>query len=146
MIVVDASGLLEFLLQTPLGIRLEARLFETTRTSSVRPTLRTLKSLKASAVSYGPARCHLTGRPRPLRTSPTSISTGTPTFDLLTRAWKVRENVTAYRRHVRDPRRGARCAARHLRHAAREGAESPGARRSDRVTCSTGEATHSWPT
>ena len=30
--------------------------------------------------------------------------------------------------------------------AAREGAWSPGARRSDRVTCSTGEATHSWPT
>ena len=30
--------------------------------------------------------------------------------------------------------------------AAREGAWLPGARRSDRVTCSTGEATHSWPT
>ena len=32
-------------------------------TSSIRPTLRTLKSLKASAVSYERARCHLTGRP-----------------------------------------------------------------------------------
>ena len=79
MIVVDASALLEFLLQTPLGTRVEARLFAT-RTSSIHPTLRTLKSLKDSAASYGAARCHLTGQPRQLRTSPTSISTGTPTL------------------------------------------------------------------
>ena len=42
MIVVDASALLEFLLQTPLGIRVEARLFRD-QESSIRRTWRTLK-------------------------------------------------------------------------------------------------------
>ena len=42
MIVVDASALLEFLLQTPLGARVGRAFFETT-TSSIRRTWRMLK-------------------------------------------------------------------------------------------------------
>src|SRR4051812_43810175 len=49
-------------------------------------------------------------------------------IDLLTRAWKLRENVTA-RRDVRSAGRDARCVDRHLRHGARQGA---GTERSDR--------------
>jgi hypothetical protein len=42
MIVVDASALLEFLLQTPLGIRSKPAFFGI-RTSSIRRTWRTWK-------------------------------------------------------------------------------------------------------
>jgi hypothetical protein len=42
MIVFDASSLLEFLLQTPLGTRVETRIFRD-GASSIRPTWCTLK-------------------------------------------------------------------------------------------------------
>ena len=71
MIVVDASALLEFLLQTPLGTRVEARLFRN-HDEFHSPHL-------ASVDSYGQARCRLTGRPRRLQIWPISISTVIPT-------------------------------------------------------------------
>jgi predicted nucleic acid-binding protein len=93
--VVDASALLEFLLQTPLGIRVEARLFRDEDEfhsphlldAEVTQALRRL--VRAGDVSANRAaeaiadlidldihrHAHL---------------------DLLTRAWKLRENLTAY--------------------------------------------------
>lgn len=95
MIVVDASALLELLLQTPLGTRVEARLlrddeeFHAPHLVDVEVTQVLRRLVRAGEVSAGRAaeaiedlvdldlhrHAHL---------------------DLLTRAWKLRENVTAY--------------------------------------------------
>ena len=95
MIVVDASALLEFLLQPPLGIRVEARLFRdedefhSPHLLDVEVTQALRRLVRAGEVSADRAaeaiedlidldihrHAHL---------------------DLLTRAWKLRENVTAY--------------------------------------------------
>ena len=95
MIVVDASALLEFLLQTPLGTRVEARLFQdrgefhSPHLIDVEVTQGLRRLVRAGEVSADRAaeaiqdlidldlhrHAHL---------------------DLLTRAWKLRENVTAY--------------------------------------------------
>ena len=95
MIVVDASALLEFLLQTPLGIRIEMRLFRdedefhSPHLIDVEVTQALRRLVRAGEVSADRAaeaiddlvdldihrHAHL---------------------DLLTRAWKLRENVTAY--------------------------------------------------
>jgi predicted nucleic acid-binding protein len=95
VIVVDASALLEFLLQTPLGTRVEARLFQdrdechSPHLIDVEVTQGLRRLVRAGEVSADRAaeaiqdlidldlhrHAHL---------------------DLLTRAWKRRENVTAY--------------------------------------------------
>ena len=95
MIVVDASALLEFLLQTPLGARVEARLFRdkeefhSPHLMDVEVTQGLRRLVRAGEVSAARAaeaiedlndfdlhrHAHLT---------------------LLTRAWQLRENVTAY--------------------------------------------------
>jgi predicted nucleic acid-binding protein len=95
VIVVDASALLEFLLQTPLGSRVEARLFReedefhSPHLLDVEVTQALRRLVRAGEVSADRAaqaiedlldldihrHAHL---------------------DLLTRAWKLRENVTAY--------------------------------------------------
>lgn len=95
MIVVDASALLEFLLQTPLGTRVEARLvrdedeFHSPHLLDVEVTQALRRLVRAGELSADRAaeaindlldldlhrHAHL---------------------DLLTRAWKLRENVTAY--------------------------------------------------
>jgi predicted nucleic acid-binding protein len=95
LIVVDASALLEFLLQTPLGTRVEARLFRdedefhSPHLIDVEVTQGLRRLVRAGEVSADRAaeaiadlvdldlhrHAHL---------------------DLLTRAWKLRENVTAY--------------------------------------------------
>jgi predicted nucleic acid-binding protein len=95
MIVVDASAMLEFLLQTPLGARVEARLFRggdefhSPHLVDVEVTQGLRRLVRAGEVSPGRAaeaiadladldlhrHAHL---------------------DLLTRAWKLRDNVTAY--------------------------------------------------
>ena len=77
MIVLDASALLEFLLQTPLGTRVEARLFRD-GDEFHSPHLVDVEWLKASDASSGRARCHVTERPTRLPISPPSISTVTP--------------------------------------------------------------------
>ena len=95
MIVVDASALLEFLLQTPLGTRVEARLlrgegeFHSPHLIDVEVAQALRRLVRTGEVSADRAaeaiedlvdldlhrHAHL---------------------DLLTRAWKLRANVTAY--------------------------------------------------
>ncbi len=95
MIVVDASALLEFLLQTPLGTRVEGRLFkgvdefhaphliDVEVTQALRRLTRSgdlAQDRAAEALlDLGDFDLHRHGH-----------------LDLLTRAWKMRENVTAY--------------------------------------------------
>jgi predicted nucleic acid-binding protein len=95
VIVVDASALLEFLLQTPLGIQVEARLFRnedefhSPHLVDVEVTQGLRRLVRAREVSPDRAAeaiqdladidLHRHGH-----------------LDLLTRAWKLRENVTAY--------------------------------------------------
>lgn len=95
MIVVDASALLEFLLQTPLGTRVEARLlrdddeFHSPHLIDVEVTQGLRRLVRVGEISADRAaeavedlvdldlhrHAHL---------------------DLLTRAWTLRDNVTAY--------------------------------------------------
>lgn len=95
MIVLDASALLEFLLQTPVGTRVEARLFRdgdefhSPHLVDVEVTQGLRRLVRAGEVSADRAaeaiadladldlhrHAHL---------------------DLLTRAWRLREHVTAY--------------------------------------------------
>jgi predicted nucleic acid-binding protein len=95
VIVIDASALLEFLLQTPLGTRVEARLlrdqdeFHSPHLIDVEVTQGLRRLVRAGEVSADRAaeaiedlvdfdlhrHAHL---------------------DLLTRSWKLRDNVTAY--------------------------------------------------
>ena len=95
MIAVDASALLEFLLQTPLGTRVEARLlrdrdeFHSPHLIDVEVTQGLRRLVRAGEVSADRAaeaiedlvdldlhrHAHL---------------------DLLTRSWKLRDNMTAY--------------------------------------------------
>jgi len=95
MIVVDASALLEFLLQTPIGRRVEERLFRDDDELHA-PHLMDVEVLQ--------------GLRRLVRTGEISSSRADgaiadlidlylhrhPHVDLLARAWKLRDNLTAY--------------------------------------------------
>jgi predicted nucleic acid-binding protein len=95
MIVVDASAVLEFLLQTPLGARVEARLFRRDDEFHV-PHLLDVEVVQ--------------GLRRLVRTGEVSSSRATEAIadlseldlhrhshlDLLGRAWKLRDNISAY--------------------------------------------------
>lgn len=95
MIVVDASALLEFLLQTPVGRRIEARLvrdreelhaphlIDVEIVQGLRRLVRTgeLSSARAGEAITDLADLDLTRHGH---------------LDLLSRAWTLRENVTAY--------------------------------------------------
>jgi predicted nucleic acid-binding protein len=95
VIVVDASALLEFLLQTPLGTRVEARLFRD-QEELHSPHLADVE------VTQGLRRLVRTGEVSADRAADAIADLVDldlqrhSHFDLLTRAWKLRENVTAY--------------------------------------------------
>jgi predicted nucleic acid-binding protein len=95
VIVLDASALLEFLLQTPLGIRVEARLFGTG------DELHSPHLVDVEVVQ-GLRRLVRTGEVSPDRAAEALADLADLDLhrhahvDLLTRAWKLRENVTAY--------------------------------------------------
>jgi predicted nucleic acid-binding protein len=95
VIVLDASALLEFLLQTPLGIRVEARLFRD-EDELHSPHLVDVE------VTQGLHRLVRAGEVSPNRAADAMADLADldlhrhPHLDLLTRAWKLRENVTAY--------------------------------------------------
>ena len=95
MIVLDASALLEFLLQTPLGARVEARLFRDKDELhsphlvdvEVAQGLRRLARMgEISTDRAAEAIADLAGLDLHRHAH----------LDLLTRAWKLRESVTAY--------------------------------------------------
>jgi len=95
VIVVDASALLEFLLQTWLGTRVEARLFRD-GDEFHSPHLVDVE------VTQGLRRLVRSGEVSPERAAE-AIADLTDLdlhrhahLDLLTRAWKLRENVTMY--------------------------------------------------
>ena len=95
MIVVDASALLEFLLQTPLGGRVEARLFRNQDDFHV-PHLADVE------VTQGLRRLVRAGEVPPDRAADAIADLADldlhrhSHLDLLTRAWKLRANITAY--------------------------------------------------
>lgn len=95
MIVVDASALLEFLLQTPRGSRVEARLFRDGDELHA-PHLADVE------VVQGLRRLVRTGEISPLRADEAIADLldldllRHAHLDLLGRAWKWRDNVTAY--------------------------------------------------
>jgi predicted nucleic acid-binding protein len=95
VIVVDASALLEFLLQTPLGTRVEARLFRD-RDEFHAPHLADVE------VTQGLRRLVRAGEVSPARAAEAIADLADldlhrhPHVDLLMRAWKLRENITAY--------------------------------------------------
>jgi predicted nucleic acid-binding protein len=95
VIVLDASALLEFLLQTPLGTRVEARLFRDDDEFHS-------PHLVDVEVTQGLRRLVRAGEVSPERAAEAIADLADldlhrhPHIDLLTRAWKLRENVTAY--------------------------------------------------
>jgi predicted nucleic acid-binding protein len=95
VIVVDASALLEFLLQTALGTRVEARLFRD-HDEFHAPHLADVE------VTQGLRRLVRAGEVSPDRAADAITDLADldlhrhPHLDLLSRAWKLRENLTAY--------------------------------------------------
>jgi predicted nucleic acid-binding protein len=94
VIVVDASALLEFLLQTPLGTRVEARLlrddeFHCPHLIDVEVTQGLRRLVRAREVSADRAA-------EAIQDLVDLDLHRHAHLDLLTRAWKLRENMTAY--------------------------------------------------
>lgn len=95
MIVVDASAVVEFLLQTPLGMRVEARLFGVVEDLHA-PHLLDVEIVQAlrrlvRAGDVLPARAD-----EALDDLAALAIRRHAHFDLLDRAWELRDNLTAY--------------------------------------------------
>lgn len=95
MIVVDASAITEFLLQTPLGLRVEARLFRDDDHLHA-PHLLDVEVVQAlrrvvGAGDVSPARAD-----EALDDLAALAIRRHSHFDLLGRAWELRDNLTAY--------------------------------------------------
>ena len=95
MIVVDSSALLEFLLQTPRGARVEARLFRgedelhaphLLDVEVVQGLRRLVRTGEVSSTRANEAIADLTDLDLHRHAH----------LDLLGRAWKLRDNITAY--------------------------------------------------
>jgi predicted nucleic acid-binding protein len=97
VIVVDASALLEFLLQTPLGARVETRLFGHKLVEEFHAP-----HLADVEVTQGLRRLVSAGEVSSDRAAEAIADLADfdlhrhPHLDLLARAWKLRENLTAY--------------------------------------------------
>lgn len=95
MIVVDASALLEWLLQTPLGLRVEARLLRdeaelhAPHLIDVEVTQALRRLVRAGEIAPGRAA-------EALADLADVDLYRHPHLDLVGRAWKLRDNVTAY--------------------------------------------------
>jgi predicted nucleic acid-binding protein len=95
VIVLDASALLEFLLQTPLGTRVEARLlkdedeFHSPHLVDVEVTQGLRRLVRAGEVTRSRAA-------EALADLADLDLHRHPHLDLLSRAWTLRENLTAY--------------------------------------------------
>ena len=95
MIVVDASALLELLLQTPLGRRVETRMFRdqdefhTPHLADVEVTQGLRRLVRAGEVSAARAA-------EAISDLADLDLFRHPHLDLLARAWRLRENITAY--------------------------------------------------
>jgi predicted nucleic acid-binding protein len=95
VIVVDASALLEFLLQTSLGARVEARLFREEEELHA-------PHLVDVEINQGLRRLVRTGEVSSSRADEAIADLADldlhrhPHFDLLGRAWKLRDNISAY--------------------------------------------------
>lgn len=95
MIVVDASALLELLLQTRLGVRVEARLFSGTDEFHA-------PHLVDVEITQGLRRLVRTGEVAADRAAEALSDLAAfdlhrhPHLDFVARAWKFRENITAY--------------------------------------------------
>jgi predicted nucleic acid-binding protein len=95
VIVVDASAITEFLLQTPLGLRVEARLFGDNDQLHA-PHLLDVEVVQAlrrivRAGDVSPARAD-----EALEDLAALAIRRHSHFDLLGRAWHLRDNLTAY--------------------------------------------------
>jgi predicted nucleic acid-binding protein len=95
MIVVDASAVLEFLLQTPLGTRVETRLFRhadefhAPHLVDVEVVQGLRRLVRAGEVSFGRAAEAIADL--------TDLDLHRHAhLDLLCRAWKLRDNISAY--------------------------------------------------
>ena len=95
MIVVDASAVVEFLLQTPLGQRVEASLFDRTEQLHA-PHLLDVEVIQAlrRLVRTGDV---LPGRAAEALDDLAALAIRRHShFDLLGRAWELRDNLSAY--------------------------------------------------